>query len=329
MKKTLIALAILTVSGASFAQSSVTISGKLRYAYESAESTTSGTKTKANGVRVTDGDVNFAAVEDLGGGLKATASIAVLTRGRDTGISGRDASLSLAGNFGSVMVGSVEAGNGILGLGGAGAPVYGLDGTVISAASNVDIIKYTSPAFNGFTFSANATDKTASGQTLGMGATATTQDSTGFGLNYANGPLAAAFDLTNYGANAATGTLADDRTRVSASYDLGVAKVGFGHQVAKYVGGSKTKDMIVGVSVPVGAFLLGANYATQQVGTGVKVKGTDLGAQYNLSKRTFIAAHYQKVTNRDATLGTATAITAADAVANSNNKFRVQLSHAF
>jgi predicted porin len=327
MKKTLIALAILTVSGASFAQSSVTISGKLRYAYESAEKNVAGTVTKANGVRVTDGDVNFAAVEDLGGGLKATASIAVLTRGRDTGISGRDASLSLAGNFGSVMVGSVEAGNGIIGLGGAGAPVYGMDGSVIAGASNVDIIKYTSPAFNGFTLSANATDSTAAAQTLGMGATAATADSTGFGVNYANGPLAVAADLTNYGLNASGGT-ADNRTRISASYDLGVAKLGLGHQVAKTTTGSKTKDMIMGVSVPVGAFLLGANYATQQTDSGVKVKGTDLGAQYNLSKRTFIAAHYQKVTNRTAALGTET-YTAATAAGNSNNKFRIQLGHSF
>ncbi len=318
----------MAASGAAFAQSSVTISGKLRYAYETAEKTASGVVSKASGLRVTDGDVNFAAVEDLGGGLKATAAIAVLTRGRDTGISSRDASLSLAGNFGSVMIGSVEAGNGIIGLGGAGAPVYGMDGSVIAGAGNVDIIKYTSPAFNGFTLSANATDATAAGaNTLGMSGTAATADTTGFGVNYANGPLSAAADVTNYGLNASGGT-SDSRTRISASYDLGVAKLGLGHQVAKTTTGSKTKDMIMGVSVPVGAFVLGANYATQQTDSGVKVKGTDLGAQYNLSKRTFIAAHYQKVTNRTAALGSET-YTAVTAAGNSNNKFRVQLSHAF
>jgi hypothetical protein len=307
----------------------VTISGKLRYAYEAAERTTAGSAAvKANGVRVTDGDVNFAAVEDLGGGLKATASIAVLTRGRDTAISGRDASLTLSGGFGSVMVGSVEAGNGIIGLGGAGAPVYGLDGPVIAGASNTDLIKYTSPAMNGFSFSLTATDSSAAAQTLGMGATATTQDSTVVGVNYANGPLAVAADLTNYGANAASAPLADDRSRISASYDLGVAKVGMGLQTSKTVAGSKTKDSIMGVSVPMGAVSFGVNYATQQVDSGVKVKGTDFGVKYDLSKRTYIAAHYQKVTNRTAALGTESH-TAATAAGNSNNKFRVQLAHSF
>ena len=70
MKKTLIALAALA-SVSAFAQSSVTISGKLRYAYITNSSTASGTTTKAAGIGRTDGDVVFTATEDLGGGLKA------------------------------------------------------------------------------------------------------------------------------------------------------------------------------------------------------------------------------------------------------------------
>ena len=58
----------------------MTISGKLRFGYESA---TSAANAKTSGVGVTDGNVIFAAVEDLGGGLKATASMDVRVRGRD------------------------------------------------------------------------------------------------------------------------------------------------------------------------------------------------------------------------------------------------------
>ncbi len=317
----------MAVSGTAFAQSSVTISGKLRYAYES---TKSATNAKANGLAVTDGDLNFVAVEDLGGGLKATASMAYVSRGRDTTISGRDASLSLAGGFGSVMIGSVEAGNGILGLGGAGAPVYGLDnGVTLAGASNVDIIKYTLPAFNGFTLSVNATDATAATTnaavtgtpaTLGMGAAAATQDSTGLGLNYANGPLTVAADVTNYGTNAAvaasTFSLQDSRTRISANYNLGVATVGAGFQTSSTTTNVDTKQQVFGVSVPMGAFVLGAVVASSKTDgvTGTN-KGTDLGVQYNLSKRTFLASHYQTTKAANATA--------------SASKFRVQLSHAF
>jgi hypothetical protein len=140
----------------------VTVSGKLRFAYESLESTTVSTVTKASGIRVTDGDLVFTATEDLGNGMTAAANMAFVSRGRDTAISGRDASLTLRGGFGSVLIGSVEAGNGIIGLGGAGASVYGMDGSVIAGASNVDIIRYTTPALiPGLTASFSLLDSTA------------------------------------------------------------------------------------------------------------------------------------------------------------------------
>jgi len=291
----------------------------MRFAYES---TKSATAAKANGLRVTDGDFALTAVEDLGAGLKATAFMNVQSRGRDTAISGRDAYLSLAGGFGSVMIGSLEAGNGILGLGGAGAPVYGLDnGVTLAGASNVDILKYTSPAFSGFTFSVNTTDATT---VLGQESVAATADSTGFGVNYANGPLTAAADVTNYGRNAYVPTTAaqiaagvpDSRTRISANYNLGVATLGAGFQTSTNVANLKNTQQVFGVSVPMGAFTLGAVVASSKmdgvVGTN---KGTDLGVQYNLSKRTYVAGHYQTTKDAGATA--------------SASKYRVQLAHAF
>lgn len=318
MKKTLIALAAVAATGAAFAQSSVTLSGKLRFAYEGTSSNTGAVKTTANGLKVTDGNFTLTATEDLGAGMKMTAVMDVKSRGRDTAIEGRDAYLKLDGGFGSVMIGSIEAGNGIIGLGGAGAPVYGMDGPVIAAASNVDILKYTTPAMGGFTFSVNTTDATA---TLGQESTYTKQDSVGAALNYAAGPIAAAVDYTDYGANSAPAPLADNRWRLSGSYDLGVAKIGAGYERKELVGGVTSKDTILGVKVPVGAVTLGFNYATNKTDGQVRVKGYDLGAQYDLSKRTYVAFHYESVDNKNA----------AGAVAdgNKNSKWRVQLSHAF
>ena len=74
MKKTLVALAALAAT-ASFAQSSVTITGNLDFAY----SNTTGTSLTNNGTTfaTTTGTgstsvINLDAIEDLGGGMKAT-----------------------------------------------------------------------------------------------------------------------------------------------------------------------------------------------------------------------------------------------------------------
>jgi predicted porin len=75
MKKTLIALAAVAVSGAAFAQSTVTLSGTFDPSYSKVTTTTAaGAKTNvttlANGQQGTTA-IKFSGTEDLGGGLKA------------------------------------------------------------------------------------------------------------------------------------------------------------------------------------------------------------------------------------------------------------------
>jgi predicted porin len=58
------------------------------------------------------------------------------------------------------------------------------------------------------------------------------------------------------------------------------------------------------------------NYATQKEGDA-KITGTDIGANYDLSKRTYVAAHY-------------TSNKATDTNADGKfNKFRLQVAHSF
>ena len=320
MKKTLIALAVVAVSGAAFAQSTVSLTGKLRFAYGDAKSAT-GAKT--TGVGVTDGDWNIAAVEDLGGGLKAGANMALRLRGRDAATDGtstgvgarpRDSSMYLTGNFGTVTVGAVEAGNGILPLVTAGGPTYiGLDnGVQLAGASNVDLLSYRTPVMSGFSAVAMLVDSVGGG---GAEATSTAQDATVVGLNYANGPLSAAVDVTNYGLNAVAAG-ADSRTRFSANYNLGVAIVGAGFQSSKATTGIKKDDTAISVSAPFGAFNVGVVYASSQTdGVAGTAKGYDFAVQYNLSKRTYLALQGQSTK-------------AAGATASATNT-RVQLAHSF
>jgi len=328
------------------------LSGKLRFAYEATSSTkdASTAAAKTSGLRVTDGDFRLTATEDLGGGLKATAMMEVQSRGRGTDIAGRDASLMLSGGFGTVMIGAIEAGNGILGLGGAGAPVYGMDGPVIAGAGNTDILRYTTPTMNGFNVYVSLLDAPTAG---GMQSAAKTQKASQLGFTYSAGPLRVAGDYVKANDNAAgyttpnnwvpkdadgvmenkgglATTLRDKRTRLSASYNLGVATVGAGYEVdtrkTSATETRKVKDTIIGVSAPLASNItVGLNYATQDTGdtTKPKVKGTDVGVKYDMSKRTYVAFHYQQVKNRDAG---STVTTGAGA---KNSKYRIQLAHSF
>lgn len=337
MKKSLIALAALAVVGAASAQSSVTLTGKLGVAYENGESA-GAAPTQGHGIGVTDGNITFSATEDLGGGLKAGASMDIKSRGRGTSsVDGRDASLFLSGNFGTVTAGAIEVGNGLVDLGGAGAPVIGMDGAqglatstttysinraVLSSAMNMDVLKYTSPTFaGGFSASVALMDANGAG---GLESTATTQDATLVGFGYEAGPLAVAFDYTNFGKNSATATNYDNRTRLSASYDLGVVKLGAGYEFNKSLATTDNgeKQYLLGVSAPIGSALtVGANYAHNTKDGAVTVKGYELGANYALSKRTGVQVAYQNLSESDAN--------GITAVAGSATNFRVRVMHSF
>jgi hypothetical protein len=335
MKKTLIALAAVAVSSAAMAQ--VTVSGKLRYAYESSETTTGSTVYKGNGIARTDGDVVFSFAEDLGNGLKASGNMAIQTGGRTISSANRDGNLMLGGGFGTIAFGSFDAGNGIIGLGGAGAPVWGnLEGPILTDSGNNDYVSYATPSISGITFrvialeASNTTSAATGANTfagLDSGTTAATQDAMVYAVNYAAGPLAFAADVTVHGNNAKTTTLGDGRTRISASYDLGVAKIGAGYETrdakATLTGAAvNTKDTILGVSIPLGNLVLGANYATSKTaGEAFTVKGTEIGVRYNLSKRTYVAFQTQDVKNAD--------IFGAKATTNKASRKRIQVAHSF
>lgn len=174
MKKTLVALAAIAAT-ASFAQSSVTISGNLDVAVVSK----SGTIPGANGTTVTTTDngpsstsaIKFTATEDLGGGMKVTAFYELDPRGwmedntaitninnnsstsatttasinsKLTGIARGEAYIQLSGNIGTAQLGAPNAfGLGVIGLGtplgtgiGSGYTLQGGTNSMMTAAVN-------------------------------------------------------------------------------------------------------------------------------------------------------------------------------------------------
>jgi predicted porin len=148
----------VAVAGAASAQ--VTLSGKYAFGFVSDKVSDQAATT---GLQTTDGHFTLTAVEDLGGGLKAIAKAEVLSRGRGTPISGRDASLTLAGGFGTVSMGSAESGNPVNNY--FGSDGRGLDGNSWTSlaggtytgatlgGADVDFVKYTTPqVMPGLTF---------------------------------------------------------------------------------------------------------------------------------------------------------------------------------
>jgi predicted porin len=108
MKKTLIALAVLTVSGASFAQSSVSIDGVMDAGFQSRDYK----GTSVNGVAgngSTTSQINFRGTEDLGGGLKANFRVETdwntVSNNANTGVA---SSLSTGANFGSATTATTQ-----------------------------------------------------------------------------------------------------------------------------------------------------------------------------------------------------------------------------
>jgi len=294
MKKTLIALAVVAASGAAFAQSAVTLSGSMGYGISQV-----GTGKAALGL--TDGGFTFTAVEDLGGGLKATASQAVSVKGHGTAANSDGGFLELSGGFGSLKVGQACAGK-ALGEGHLGG-AYGLAhafGAGTDCAANWQYGLYTLPTMvQGLTVAARISKTAGDISVEGFSAA---ENSAQLRLAYANGPLSAAYYVRS------------NTGEVHASYDMGVAKVSFGMDTKTSTDTNERTE--IGVSVPMGATTFSLGYGKQK---DTNIKGTQVGVKYALSKRTSIDAVYGSFTN---------ALTGNPAVAVKDAS-RVRLLHTF
>lgn len=305
MKKSLIALAVMAASGASMAQSSVTIYGVADawFGRTSGDVTTNGVKVKTpsqtvlNDGLISNSRFGFKGSEDLGGGLKANFQ---LEQGFsiDSGTAAsagfnRQAWVGVSGGFGEVQLG--KAYNAFDDVSALAASVFDSDLAPINnvfvstafASADANTIKYATPSFGGFSGAAS--------YSLGEDNTAAFSASKVYALSgkYENGPLAVGIAFAN-AKNTNPGILGGaydvDGTRLAASYNLGAAKL-----LASYGRVSetneKTNEYEIGVDVPLSAALtLSAGYAkskTKQVGvTEFDDKSFGIAATYSLSKRT-------------------------------------------
>lgn len=286
MKKTLIALAAVAVSGAAMAQSSVTLYGKANIGLQK----TSGADTKLVGGA--DGSASrfgLRGSEDLGGGLKANftleSGLDLATGASDAVHFQRQAFVGLGGGFGEVRLGRQYT----IGF---GTSIGYMPSTYTSAQINAGLgfngapardnaqIRYISPSFGGVKVELSTQLK---------GNTNNDSALTELAVSYGNGPIKAAVYVSKVrdgdGTNAA----------INAGYDFGAFALSGGYvRVADdnrnadsgFTSGGK--GAWVGVSGKFGAFTPYLQYAKN---TETEVDVVELGSRYALSKRTGFYLH--------------------------------------
>jgi len=240
MKKTLIALAALAATGATLAQSSVTIYGRLDLGASSIETTTTdnGVVTgisEAHSLAGAQDDASrsrlgFRGTEDLGGGLRAGFVYEIGINADRTGVTNnartRLANLSLSGGFGTVVIGTFSGPfNAVRGLVAEVRDTPG--GDFLEEHQFFDerlenAIAYVTPAFSGFTATVGALNEDTSSLAAGV---RTSSDVRGLvlGLDYSQGPLAvhlAFTEIDGVSRSTAVGGLNQDTD--TSSWALGV-----------------------------------------------------------------------------------------------------------
>ena len=258
MKKTLVALAALATVGAAFAQSTVTLYGRVEVNLGAFTQKTNGVKTADDNVGAQLATGNFPigetgsrwglkGSEDLGGGMKA---IFQLENGfaADNGnfqqlgrMFGRQAYVGVAGGFGTVTFGRqytpLDAIWGSYDAQGyyASAPIgyawnngpqnYGSSAAVVGVHNDTgrinNSILYATPTMSGFSGSVMWAPGENKNPVTGVGATRYY----GFNAQYANGPIGVGlgYENTNFKTAATTATMSN--WTLGGQYDFGVAKL--------------------------------------------------------------------------------------------------------
>jgi predicted porin len=314
MKKSLVALAVLAASGASFAQSSVIVYGVLDVWLGSVKNTVAGVSTSTTNLGsggVSHDRWGFKGSEDLGGGLKANFNLEqgfTLDDGaHDTGSTGfnRYAWVGLSGGFGEIKFGKTATAYDD--IQGAADAVFD---SALSPANYVfastsytwtpsNSIMYVTPAMGPFGAELSyALDEKSTGTTANPAVTS-------FNVTYGAGPIAASI---GYQVEKLYNTNVEKKlTRVNGSYDLGVAKLMASYgKVSNGNGTGDDSDFQIGADVPLSAAAtVSGSYAQstkEAMGTVAEVKKTGFGiaVNYTLSKRTSIYGGFESDKVKDA-----------------------------
>lgn len=310
MKKSLIALAVLAASGASFAQSSVTLYGIADVWFGRTTATNLPSQIKLDSGGVSQSRFGFKGSEDLGGGLKANF---LLEQGFniDNGSTtvgqafSRQSYVGFSGGFGEVKLGKIAT---------AFDDISGATNAVFDSALSPQVGVWKSTDFqwnpaNGMYYVSPTMGGISAAVSYALGENKTTAVDAGsvaaVNVKYEGGPVFAGLAIQRE--KATDDAQATTFTRLNGSYDLGVVKLlaGYGRVAGSPVAGTsdfRTNEYQLGLDYPVsGALTLSAGVARSSDNAAkgdATRKGYGLGAAYALSKRTAVYGGYQSSTTK-------------------------------
>lgn len=341
MKKTLIALAVLAASGATMAQSTVTLYGVADVWFGQTETGVGAAQLKQTVVNTNGMNSSrwgLKGSEDLGQGLSAVFqlesgfNIDTGAQSDSASLFNRQAFVGLSGGFGSVTAGRQYTAYDA--LRGATNNTYDTasftttgavwGSGIADYASRVNnSVAYTSPVFGGFSGAFVAG--------LGENKTATVDANQNLSLHvkYAAGPILVGYAHQSQKAQngspeiaptvalplgvaavAPTGTVTTKYNLIAGSYDFGVVKLVAGFNRAE-VSDRKDNEYQLGLNAPIGASANVAIGYTKSKGevagaTTSNGKGYSVVGYYDLSKRTRLYAAASRTTaDNDAGVDTA------------------------
>ncbi len=292
MQKKLIALAVAgLVSAPAFAQSNVTVYGRMDIGVASKDDVNGNSVTVVDNSLWTTSRLGFKGSEDLGNGLKAIFQIE--SRLRNDGDSdlntNRDTFVGLTGGFGTLIAGrnSTPLNNWLADYN-PNKTANSFETTNVNLAVDMEVrvsnsVVYAAPKMGGI----DAAVLYAPDENDGV-----KNDIYGIGLQYTGGPLAAFFTWH------AQDNVADSYA-VGLSYDLGVARL-MGTYILNSFDASGLDDekgWSLGVDAPIGAGSIGLGYTAEtDIGglDGADIDTYALTYKHNLSKRTYAYTGYQR-----------------------------------
>jgi len=301
MKKTLIALAVLAVSGTAFAQSTATISGSISVGVM--DTGLAGAKMGVASLGGGANAINIVTAEDLGGGMRAgfdgQMRFSAATGDRNSAGTGaalfHGANAYISGGMGTIRVGKVIEANNCafdpwLCTGGAGTNA-GAANTIsglIAAGTTAQSVSYATPTVGGFSASYHTSVSSRNNERSVMS------------LNYSQGPLLAQFlqskNSANVGGDVVGGapSITDapaQGTSMGARYNFGFATLAAFNAKTENAAGAVTADITAFTAiVPMGAYTLLASSAKNKKAATTADTKTAVGINYALSKRTTVGA---------------------------------------
>lgn len=363
MKKSLLALAALTLTGAASAQSNLTIFGIVDTGVQRVNNSGGGSVTRLANSGISVPQLGFRGTEDLGGGLAAsfwmeaavnsddgtgrTTNTNNQTTGNGPAAAGgqgltfnRRSTVSLSGTWGEIRMGrdynpsywnlALFSPFSTLGVGGTMMSASIVTGVTAGWTSNG--IAYWLPTNLGGVY--GQLQHWRGENASNSGVTAEDGTGTGFRIGYRTGPFDAALAMARTKRGGALGDIRQDNAGLS--WDFGAVKVmgavGRDHgSVGAVAADGRSWSLGAIIPVGVGDIRVATSQYTQELATGASPRSRKMaiGYRHNLSKRTAIYTAYARVRNSGGAAAAVVAGAGNPAVNGGSSGFDLGIRHSF